>query len=244
MRLISVKSLVSTFAIMGLLAAVSASAATYSVSGNVRMFNPSAGNVNAGAVVGQQGLGLPPRPTTYNTVDQGAGGAIVLPEKFWQADGWPNATANGQPDARLAFRSFPVFPCCAQLTYNSKTYNAAATLADGAGAGNLQWCPKATGCANFSAGTLKPARVAYQAGANQYGGVVKLLRNVTGQVWFIKAEAPVLSVSAQANTLVAGDPGQGGLFSGGITNYATVMDINLPGKLYTGGALTQPGGVL
>ena len=73
--------------------------------------------------------------------------------------------------------------------------------------------------------------------------MLKLLRNVTGQVWFIKGQTP-LTLSAQKNTLVAGNPAQGGTFSGGNANFATVMDVNLPGDLYTGGALTQMDGVV
>ena len=240
-------------AVLGLLVATAAGAVGYSVWGTVDMFNPSAGAVNPGARVPAQ---MGPKPNTASTVQGTAGGLLQLPEKFFQLDGWsqtqqygvanpnPNATANGEPAVRLNFRSFPVFGCCAQLTYESLSYNDAASFAAGAGAGNISWCPKATGCTNYTAGTLKPARVAYQAGPSQYGGVLKLLRNVTGQVFFIKAEAPVLSIASQANTLVAGVASQGGLFSGGLTNYATVMDINLPGNIFTGGALTAPGGVL
>ncbi len=239
-------------AVLGLLVATAAGATGYSVWGTVDVFNPSAGAVNPGAKAPAQ---MGPKPVTFSTVQQ-LGTGIQLPQKFFQFDGWsqtqvagvpnpnPNATANGNPDVRVNFRSFPVFPCCAQLTYESLTYNDAASFAAGAGAGDLSWCPTATGCTNYTAGTLKPARVAYQAGLAQYGGVLKLLRNVTGQVFFIVAEAPVLSIASQANTLVAGVASQGGLFSGGLTNHATVMDINLPGNIFTGGALTAPGGVL
>ena len=239
--------------VVGLLLASSAGAVSYPVWGSVYMFNPSAGAVNPGAKVPAQ---MGPKPVTFNTVNQGAGGLIQLPEKFFQLDGWnqtqvggvpnpiPNATANGNPADRVNFRSFPIFPCCAQLTYSSLTYNEAASFAAGAGAGAIEWCPKATGCTNYLNGTLKTARVAYNPGPAQYGGVLRLLRDVTGQVWFIRAETPILSVAGQANTLVPGVAGQGGLFSGGLTNYAQVTDINLPGNIYTGGALTAPGGVL
>ena len=247
MRLISAKFIgfsLAAVATISFLSAFSAGAASYSVAGSIRMFNPSAGALNLGAQVGREGQLITPRPTTHDTVNQTASGLIQLPEKLFQLDGWPDAKANGSPDSRLRFRSFPVFACCAQLTYESKTYNEAATLGNGLGAGNIQWCPKATGCANFSAGTLKPARVAYQAGANQFGGVVRLLRSVTGQIFFIKAQTPTLSISLQPNTLVAGNPALGGLFSGGLTNFATVMDVNNAGDLYTGGALTQMDGVI
>lgn len=229
------KGFVSVAAIAALLLlAVSAStAATFSMTGSIRIGNPSAGNTNAGVDH--------PNPNRGSlTVSQGAGGAIFLPEKKWQiGDFAAPLTANGLVGLVQVQRKFTAFPSVAQLTFTSHTYNRAATFADGAGAGSINWCPQATGCTTFTKGTFKPALIKVTPTVDQYGGVFRLLRNVSGGVWFVAPGAAVLTVIHQTNTV--GWPRD---WTGGVTNHRTIVDTNLPGKIYVGGALNSVDGAV
>jgi hypothetical protein len=223
-------SVVASLSVL-LLVASASSAATYSMTGSIRAGNPSAGNINAGVDI--------PNPNRGTlTVSQGAGGSIFLPEAKWQIGNFAvSPTANGLVAPNTNYRTFGAFSCCAQLTFISQTYNRAATFAAGAGAGAIDFCPQATGCTTFTAGTFKPALIKVTPTAARYGGVFRLLRDVKGGVWFIAAQTPNLTLVFQSNTV--GWPRD---FSGGITNHRVILDTNLPGKVYVGGALTAVDG--
>lgn len=227
---IGLGSVVASLSVLLLIASAS-SAATFSMTGSIRIGNPSAGPTNAGVDI--------PNPNRGTlTVSQGAGGSIFLPEAKWQIGNFAgNATANGLVAPNTNFRTFAAFSCCAQLTFVSQTYNRAATFAAGAGAGAIDFCPQATGCTTFTAGTFKPALLKVTPTAARFGGVFRLLRDVSGGVWFIAAQTPVLTLAFQSNTF--GFPRD---WTGGITNHRTIMDPNLPGKIYVGGALTAVDG--
>jgi len=214
---------------MVVLAGAVVSAATFSMTGSVRIGNPSAGNTNPG-------VDIPNAAHAGRLVEQGAGGAIQLASRALLLGDSAAITANGLFGPRTNLRTFPGFECCAQLTFISQTYNKAATFAAGAGAGTIDWCPKATGCLSYGtglAGVTYPQLIKIRPLAAQFGGSLRLLRNVTGGVWFVKATVPVLSISFQDNAVGFPDT-----WTGGITNFRVVQDTNPPGLLYVGGSLT------
>jgi hypothetical protein len=201
---------------IALATAGSAAADTFSMTGNWFSYTPSSTN--------------PARDITITKLVEQTGTTLMIPADFWAATG----------DRHIAL---PLFPTIAQLTSTFNSTHAPMTFKAGSGAatsgtgpsGTINWCPQATGCAGFASGSVAPAFIGIVPGSKQFGGTSKIFRNSNLDVFRIVKQTPPISIRLDPNPVAT-------FWTAGVTNKVTVMDINPPGKLYTGGSLTPTSG--
>ena len=186
-------------------------------------------------------------PNTFGTVST-SGRDITLPANQFQFSG-------------SAYRWFPGLAAVAQFTQFTYTTQQAATFKSGGGAaasGSINFCPAIavptssppyqTGnfsCTNFaSPGTGNLGiRIGINntPGAPNFGGVLKLLRNRTGQAWFVPQpptpSQPTAIVSKQAVTVSAATcPAHNpecALFEPGNENFRFLSNTRVKGPNYS-----------
>ncbi len=200
-------------------------AGSRSRTGSLGVINPSVGGVNS-FEIGPDVI----TTATFAGVATEATGKITLPQQQFLFSG-------------VQFRSFPTFLGVAQLTFNYFTTQQAAVFMDGAGAaasGDINFCGAAgnagagnTACTNFA--SPGSGNIGARIGVNNvsgpnFGGVLKLLRNVSGQVWFVPTPPtpsdPTGVVSRQPNVIV------NQYWTPGLTNSEFVTDFNGLGPNY------------
>lgn len=194
----------------------SAAAETFSMTGNWFSFTPSSTN--------------PARDITVTKLVEQTGTTLMIPADFWAVTGSRHI-------------SLPLFPTIAQLTSTFNSTHEPFTFKAGSGAatsgtgpsGTINWCPQATGCAGFAMGSVAPAFIGIVPGSKQFGGTSRIFRRSSLDVFRIVKQTPPISIRKDPNPVST-------FWTAGVTNKVTVMDINPPGKLYTGGTITPTNG--
>ena len=201
---------------MTLSIAGSAAAELFSMTGNWFSYTPSSTN--------------PARDITITKLVEQTGTTLMIPANFW------GVTGNRQI-------ALPVFPQVAQLTSTFSSTHETFTFMAGFGAatsgtgpsGTINFCPQATGCAGFPNGSVAPAFIGIVPGPKKFGGTSKIFRRTTLDVYRVVKQTPPLSIRMDPNPIST-------FWTAGLSNKLTAMDINPPGKLYTGGSLTPTSG--
>ena len=196
----------------------SAAAETFSMTGNWFSYTPSSVN--------------PARDITVTKLVEQTGTTLMIPADFWGVTGGRQI-------------SLPNFPNIAQLTSTFSSSHGPFTFRAGDGAatsgtgpsGTINWCPQATGCAGFADGTVAPAFIGIVPGPKKFGGTSKIFRRTNLDVYRIVKQTPPISIRKDPNPIST-------FWTAGVTNKVTVMDINPPGVLYTGGTITPTNGMV
>jgi hypothetical protein len=222
-------SLVLMLSVFGI--ASIAQAVTFSMTGDMQLFQPSVGFTNpsrekilpspnrGSATVSQTGFATGSTPPA--TLMIGAG--------VWQLDGWPNQTAGGAPAPGTKFRSFPALPSFAQVSTTFVTTHGPVSFMAGAGAGPVDWCPYNAACLNYALGSQYPIRLSVTPGAQQFGGTFKLLQNGGALVWAVPGYANPTNTILQI-------PNPPGPWGAGSTNYLQVTDTRMSAFVYVNGS--------
>ena len=201
------------------------------MTGSLVLGNPSAGSTREAFLVN----------TTVTTSGTGTGRTIMLPAGQWDMSG-------------SEMRIFPDFPSVAQNTEVFSSSHGVVTFAGSLGAGAIAWCPQATGCGGYTQGGVEQIFFGVAPGANVFGGAFRILRHLrTGSgAWFVinTGATPTKTIAFNPNLRGVSVTGMGATvntpsspWSAGITNFATVVDVNPPNQNYTSNFLTADGGI-
>jgi hypothetical protein len=221
-------SLVLMLSVFGI--ASIAQAVTFSMTGDMQLFQPSVGFNNP-----SREKVLPSANRGSRTVSQTGFDATVPPATLmiganvWQLDGWPNQTAGGAPAPGTKFRSFPALPSFAQVSTTFVTTHGPVSFMAGAGAGPVDWCPYNAACLNYALGTAYPIRLSVTPGAQQFGGTFKLLQNGGALVWAVPGYANPTNTILQI-------PNPPGPWGAGSTNYLQITDTRMSAFVYVNGS--------
>ncbi len=168
--------------------------------------------------------------------------------------GWVDATGSGPATLRVPAHRFggdyaTLVPLAGVTLVQITTMIAAdgpvapAALAPGAGPGSFTWCPGDPECTAlepiWGAGT-RDGRVVYSAGANQFGGVIRMLLQGGGWNSFLFDQSPF-----QVGHVPFGQPGTqatGGSYASTLKNFQAVGIVTQPLVVpATNAPVTAPG---
>ena len=196
-------------------------AASFPMTGQMRIKAPSSSAINR--------LVVQPRPsaTALATVNQTgtAPMTITIAPNVWSATGG-------------VFRLFPEFPNVAQLTSTFNDTHATLMFAEGDGPGTVNWCPKLTGCATFTQGTVAPALIAITPGASNFGGTLLLARFTLGS--FVRVPDPPPPPVTIAIQELRPLP----YWTAGLTKFRTLMAAAAAPKIYASPSFGPQGSIL
>lgn len=196
-------------------------AESFPMTGQMTIKAPSSSAINRSVAQPKAGA------TTLATVNQtgAAPRSITIEPNVWSATGG-------------VFRLFPEFPNVAQLTSTFSDTHASLMFAAGDGPGTVNWCPKMTGCATFTQGTIAPALISITPGTSNFGGTFELVRFTLGS--FVRVPDPPPPPVTIALQTIRALPA----WTAGLTKFRTLMTPGASPKIYASPSFGPEGSIL